>query len=92
MISLRELDHFGGVVAARARQHRHAALGFFERDLDHAQMFLVRERGTFARGSAGHQEVDAFFDLPLHQRAKRVFIERAVLAERSDHRGAATLK
>ena len=87
-----EFDHLSGVVAARARQHRHAALGFFERDLHHAQMFLVRERGTFARRSARHQEVDAFFDLPLYQRSKRVLVERPVLAERGDHGGAATLK
>ncbi len=48
-----------GVVAARAGQHRNFALGFFERDRDHAQMFLAGERGAFAGGAAGHQEIDA---------------------------------
>ena len=31
-----EVNHFSGVVTARARQHRHTTLGFFERDFDHA--------------------------------------------------------
>ncbi len=76
----RELDHFGGVVAARAREHRHLPLGFFERDLDHAKVLEAGQRGAFAGGAAGHQKVDAGLDLPAHQYTQSVFIERKILA------------
>ena len=56
------------VVAAGAGEHRHLALGLFERDLDDAQMLGARERRALAGGAAGHQEIDARVDLPAHQR------------------------
>ena len=85
-----ELDDFGGVVAAGAGEHGDLALGLFERDLDHAQMFVARERGALAGGAAGHQEVDACRDLAPHQPAQRGFIQRQIGPERSHQRGAAS--
>ena len=73
---VRQFDHLAGVVAAGAGQHRNFALGFFERDLDHAQVLGARERGALAGGAAGHQEIDAGVDLPADQRAQRRFVER----------------
>ena len=72
---VREFDHFARVVAARAGEHRHLALGFFERDLDDAQVFGAAQRGAFAGGAAGHQEIDPGVDLPAHQPAQRRFVE-----------------
>ncbi len=73
----REFDHFVGVVAARAGEHRDLAVGFFDRDLDHAQMLVAGERRALAGGAAGHQKIDAGLDLPADQRAQRRLIERA---------------
>src|ERR1700680_4362749 len=89
---LGELNDLGSVVAAGAGEHTDAAVGLFERDFDYAQMFFARERGTLARGSARHQEIDAFIDLTFYQRTEGWLIERAVFAKRSHHRGAAALK
>jgi len=44
---------FRRIVAARATQDRHLALGFFDRDRHDAQMLLVRQRGAFSRRAAG---------------------------------------
>src|SRR5436190_1013876 len=49
----RQLDYFLGIVAAGARQHRDLVLGFFERDLDHAQMLRAGQRGALAGRAAG---------------------------------------
>src|SRR5262249_54459427 len=59
-------------------------------DLDDAQVLLMRERGAFARGAAGHQEVHARGDLPARQMAQRGFIERTVATKRSNHRCTAS--
>ena len=45
-----------------------------------------------AGGAAGHQEVDPLGDLPLDQGAERAQVERAVVGERRDQRGAAALE
>jgi hypothetical protein len=55
----REFDHFVSVVAAGAGEHRNFAGRFFDRDLDHAQVFFAGERGAFAGGAAGDQKIDA---------------------------------
>ena len=60
-----EGDHFGSIVAARAPEDWHFALGQFDGDLNNSKMLLVRERGAFARGSTRNEEVDACLDLPL---------------------------
>ena len=64
------------VVAARAGQHRHFALGLFDRDGHDAQVLFVRQRGAFARRAAGHQKIDPRRDLAAHQPPQRLFIER----------------
>ena len=38
------------------------------------QMLEARERGAFARGAAGHQEIDAGVDLATHQFAQSLFV------------------
>ena len=88
----RQFDDFARVVAARAAQHRHLALGLFDRDLDDAQMLGARERGAFAGGAAGNQEIDSGIDLAADQPAQRLFIERQIAPERSDQRRAASGK
>jgi hypothetical protein len=80
----RQFDDFARVVAARAAQHRHAALGLIDRDLDNAQVFGAREGGAFAGGAAGDQEVDARIYLAAHQTPQGCFVERLVWVERSD--------
>src|SRR6266403_27440 len=76
-----ERSDFGGVVATRSGEDRHFALGNFEGDLDDAKMLGVNERGAFASGAAGDEEVDARVDLTLYERAEGGFVERAVVAK-----------
>ena len=52
-----ELDDFARVVTARASQHRNAAPGFFDRDLDNAQVFVARESRAFAGGATRDQKI-----------------------------------
>ena len=88
---LRQLDHFGGVVAARAGQHRNLALGFFERDLDHAQMFArASASGLSPVVPQGTRKLMPASIWRCTRRRKRRFVERQILAERSDQRGAAS--
>src|ERR1019366_3890274 len=58
-----EFDDLVGVVASGPGEHGDLALGFFERDLDHAQMLGTRECGAFAGGTAGDKKIDAGRDL-----------------------------
>src|ERR1035441_11068795 len=51
-------------------------------------MLGAGERGAFAGGPAGDQEVDAGLDLPADQAPERLFIERKIALERGYQRGA----
>ena len=88
----RQFDDLARTVAARASEHRNFAFSLFERDLDDAQMLVARQRGTFARRAAGHQKIDARFDLAADQTPQRGLIERQVSPKRSDQRRTASCK
>ena len=72
---LDEVDDFSGVIAACAGEHRNDTLGLFERDFDDAEVLGVSERGAFAGGAAGHQEMNSGFDLTPDQGAQSVLVE-----------------
>ena len=76
----RQLDHLARVVAAGAGQHRHAAVGFFDDELDDAQLLAMAQRRRFAGRAARREEVDAGVDLPARQALDRRLVEGAVLA------------
>src|SRR5579883_681875 len=88
----RELDDLVRVVAARASQHRHAAARLLDRDFNDAKVLRAGESGAFARRAARHQKIDAGIDLPPHEAAESLFIQREVAAKRRDQRGAASRK
>ena len=48
-------------------------------------MFIMSQRGGFARGAHRHQTMAAFGDLPFHMRGKAIQIHRAIF-ERGDQR------
>src|ERR1700683_4781526 len=53
-------------------------------------MLGARQRGAFAGGAAGYQEVDPGFELPAHQLAQSLLIKRLIFPKRSDESGAAS--
>ena len=67
----RHFDHVARIVAARAREDGHLALGLFERDRHDAQVLFVRQRGAFARRAARHEEINPAGNLPAHQTPQR---------------------
>ena len=75
---------FRGVVAAGSGEHGNAARSLFQRDLHDAQMLALAERGIFARGAAGHQEIDSRIDLAAHQLAHGRLVERKIAPKWSD--------
>ena len=79
---LGQFDGFDGGIAARARDHRHAACGFRDADLDHPAMLVMGQGRRFAGGATGNQAVGAFGDLPRDQLAESGLVQLAVL-----HRG-----
>ena len=83
---LRQLDRLGGRVRAGAGDHRHAAVDLVDAPLHHLLVLVMTERGALAGGADRHQPVGALGDLPVHQVAECLFVERAVL-ERRDQRG-----
>src|SRR5260221_1621935 len=83
-----EGDDLGGVVSASAGENRHFALGYFESELDNTEMLGVGERGAFAGGPAGDEEVDARVNLALDESADGGFVEGAVGAEWGYERSA----
>src|ERR1700722_7255756 len=48
-------------------------------------MLFPGERRVFPSGAAGNQEIDSGFHLPADQPAQCRFVQRRILAERSDH-------
>jgi hypothetical protein len=67
-------------------------LGFFDRDLDHAQMLFARVSvGLSPVVPQGTRKSMPCFDLAAHQLAQRRFIQRPS-PERSDQRRAASRK
>src|SRR4051812_38128609 len=88
----RERDRLGGVVRPSTGDDWDATARLLDGNLDDAPMLLERQRRSLARAAARDQEMNAFGDLPIDERAQRGFVERAVRLERSDHRGAAAVE
>ena len=82
------MHDFLGVVAARARQHRHLAGRFFDHELDDAPAFGVRQRGRLAGRAARHEKVNAGVDLPPREALDAGLVDRAGARKRSDERRA----
>ena len=78
---LRKIDSFGRRVATSAREHLDFAARKFDRALDDVDVFLVIERGGFARGADGHDAIYAALDLGFDQAFERGVVEEAVLFE-----------
>ena len=57
------LDDLARVVAARTGEHHRAAFDLVGDDLDDLAAFLGRERRRLAGRAAGHDEMNARFDL-----------------------------
>ena len=74
------------VVRAAARDHRHAARGLLDADLDHAVMLGIRERRSLARRAARHQRRAAVLDLPVDQPPEGRLVKRPA-AKRSHQSG-----
>ena len=83
-ISLRLLDRIVRGVGSRAGDDGHASGRDFDRGVDYAQPFVVSERGSLAGGAAGHEKIDARFDLPRDQIAQGRVVDGAILMKRSD--------
>ena len=54
-----QIDRLGGVVRARAGDHRHAAARLVDADVDDATVLFMRQRRAFARRADGHQAMRA---------------------------------
>ena len=87
---LRELHGIAGVVAAGTGDDRDPAGRGRDNLPDDRNVLLVIEGGRFARGTAGHQAVDAGGNLFFDQGAQALHIERTVLVHRSNQRGGDT--
>ena len=64
---LGQRDGFAGVVGARAGDDGNAFVDLLDADADSGFMLVVGHRGGFAGGAAGHEAVDALFDLPFDE-------------------------
>ena len=63
-----EADRLGGRVGAGAGDHRQAAGGGLDHQLDHALVLGMGERRRLAGGADRHQAVSALLDVPFNQR------------------------
>ena len=75
-------DCVGGVVGAGAGDDGNAFVDLLDADADSGFMFVVGHRGGFAGGAAGHEAVDALFDLPFDEFTVSFLIDLAVLERR----------
>src|SRR5438105_4037751 len=82
---LRKLDGLGSRVRTGAGNHWHALVGLIDAPFDDLLVFAVRQSWAFAGGSDRNQTLGALGDLPVHNVAEGLFIERAVF-ERRDQR------
>ena len=68
---------------------RDATGGGFDGDLDDAQPLLRGEGRGLPGGATGDEERDAAGNLPVHVSAQCGLVERTILSEGGDERGAA---
>ena len=85
-------DCLGSRVGSCASDDRNPAAGNFDGDLNHSQPLFAGERGSFAGGAAGHEEVNSRLDLPCNQGTQRWLIQRAIAPKGRDQRSAASMK
>ena len=78
-------------MASRVLLDGDAFVDLLHADADGGFVFLVGHRGGFAGGAAGHEAVDALFDLPFDEFAVGFLIDLAVL-ERRHQSGERTVK
>ena len=70
----------------------HATRSNFDRHINHAQPFIVRERWGFASCAAGNQEINSRLNLPRNQISERRLVQRSILMKRCDERRTASAK
>ena len=88
----RFIHRAGGVIAGSTCHHRHPTPGNFDHSRNHSLALRVVEGLRLAGRAAGYQKVDAFRNLPVHQRPQRREIDGAVPGEGRDQGGAASLE
>src|SRR5450756_2743760 len=79
----------GGIVAASCK-HRHAAARGPCHQFHHTKPLGLAQGCGLARRSAGDKERDTGFNLPVHQRMKRRFVDATVPAKGSYQRCSTT--
>ena len=82
-----QLNGVGGVVGARARDHRNAAVGALHAEAHNLLVLRVAQGGALAGGAAGNQRIDAGFNLPVDQAAVGFVIHFAACGEGGDQCG-----
>jgi hypothetical protein len=74
----RQFDGLDRVIRTGTGNHGYAPFGRFDGHFDDPFMFFVRKSGALARGSAGHQAMGTFADLPLDQSLEGRFVYRSM--------------
>src|SRR5207253_9867090 len=59
----RSVNSLSGIVSPRASKHRHLPVRFLYTDFDDTGPLVFAQRRALTGGAAGHEEVDAVFDL-----------------------------
>ena len=75
-----------GVVRARAGDDVRVAADLVEHRLEQRELLVVGQRRRLAGRAGEHEAVGAVVDEVAGERARRGDVERAVVAERRDHR------
>ena len=68
---------------------RNAPRSDFDRGIDDVEPFVVGQRGRFASGAAGNEEINSRIDLPGDETAQARVVDGAVLMKRRDESGTA---
>ena len=84
-------DGLGGVIAPRAGDDRHAAVGHFDDGRRHGLALVAGEGRRLSRRPARHEEIDPALDLPVDEPLERSEVDAPLLVEGRDERRAAPL-
>ena len=82
----RQAHRLGGGVRAGAGDHRNAAGGLLDAQLDDTVMLVMRQGRRFTGGAYGHEPMRAALDLEFDKFSERILVDPPV-AERRDQRG-----